>query len=159
LRYSRFRFSISVFHTKTIRKSHGFVKVVGFFTTNPTKLGLYFSDFSTILYEFYKIQQFHLDLEETVLRTGPRILQTGPRDEKLDCNWVHGAMAGGGSSIPVRGRLGSAGKGCESAQGLTYDRFRGLDGSEGVPARGLVDGRTGSHWSTGSGELSAGARE
>jgi hypothetical protein len=32
-------------------------KVVGFFTTNPTKLGLHFSDFFTILYEFYKIQQ------------------------------------------------------------------------------------------------------
>jgi hypothetical protein len=46
-------------------------------------------------------------------------------------------MASGGSSIPARGRLGSAGKGRGSAQGLTYDRFRGLDGSEGVPARGL----------------------
>jgi hypothetical protein len=50
-------------------------------------------------------------------------------------------MAGGGSSIPARGRLGLAGKGRESAQGLTYDRFRGLDGSEGVPARGLGGGR------------------
>jgi hypothetical protein len=31
-------------------------KVVGFFTTNPTKLSLHFSDFSTILYGFYKNQ-------------------------------------------------------------------------------------------------------
>jgi hypothetical protein len=31
-------------------------KVVVFFTTNPTKLVLHFSEFSTILYEFYKIQ-------------------------------------------------------------------------------------------------------
>jgi hypothetical protein len=30
---------------------------VGFFTTNPTKLSLHFSDFSMIFYEIYKIQQ------------------------------------------------------------------------------------------------------
>jgi hypothetical protein len=66
---------------------------------------------STIIYEFYKIQHLHLDLEETDLRTGPRISQTGPRDENLDCNWVLGTMVGGGSSISVRGRIGSAGKG------------------------------------------------
>jgi hypothetical protein len=46
-------------------------------------------------------------------------------------------MASGGSSIPARGKLGSAGKVWGSAQGLTYDRFRRLDGSEGVPVRGL----------------------
>jgi hypothetical protein len=90
-----------------------------------------------MFYEFYKIQHLHLDLEETDLRTGPRISQTGPRDENLDCNWVPSAMAGKGSSIPARGRLGSAGKGWGSAQGFTDDRLRGLDGSEGVPARGL----------------------
>jgi hypothetical protein len=78
-------------------------------------LGLHFCVFSTIFYEFYKIQHLHLDLEETDLRTDPRISQTGPRDENLDCNWVSGAMAGGGSSIPARGRLGSAGKGWGSA--------------------------------------------
>jgi hypothetical protein len=33
-----------------------FTKVVLFFTRNPTNLGLHFSDFSMILYEFYKIQ-------------------------------------------------------------------------------------------------------
>jgi hypothetical protein len=32
-------------------------RVVGFFTTNPTKLVLHFSDISTIFYEFYKNQQ------------------------------------------------------------------------------------------------------
>jgi hypothetical protein len=111
---------------------------------NPTKLGLHFSDFSTIFYEFYKIQHLHLDLEETVLRTGPRISQTSHRDEKVDCNWVPGAMAGGWISNPTRGRLGSAGKGRGSVQGLTYDRFRGLDGFEGVPARGL--GGTSLRW-------------
>jgi hypothetical protein len=79
------------------------------------KIGFAFFEYSTMFYGFYKIQHLHLDLEETVLRTGPRISQTGPRDGKLDCNWVHGAMAGGGSSIPTRGRLGSAGKGWGSA--------------------------------------------
>jgi hypothetical protein len=108
-----------------------------FFTGNTTKLGLHFSDFSMIFYKFYKIQHLHLDLEETVLRTSPQISQTSPWDEKLDCNWVPGTMAGRGSSIPARRKLGSAGKGRGSAQGLTYDRFRGLDGFEGVPARGL----------------------
>jgi hypothetical protein len=53
-------------------------------------------------------------------------------------------MAGGGSSILVRARLGSAGKGRGSSQGLTYDRFRGLDGSEGMPARAL--GGTSLRW-------------
>jgi hypothetical protein len=48
---------------------------------NPKKFSLHFSDFSTIFYEFYKIQHLHLDLEETVLRADPRISQTGPRDE------------------------------------------------------------------------------
>jgi hypothetical protein len=126
------------------------------FHNKSNKIGFVFFWF---FYEFYKIQQFHLDLEETVLRTGPRISHTGPRDKKLDCNWVPGAMAGGGSSIPARGRLGSTGKGWGSAHGLTYDRFWGLDGSEGVPARGSADGRTGGHWSSGSGELSVGERE
>jgi hypothetical protein len=32
-------------------------KVVGFFTTYPKKLGLHFSDFSSILYGFYNNQQ------------------------------------------------------------------------------------------------------
>jgi hypothetical protein len=32
-------------------------KVVGLFTTNPTKLVLHFSEFSTIFYGFYKNQQ------------------------------------------------------------------------------------------------------
>jgi hypothetical protein len=41
-------------------------------------------------------------------------------------------MAGGGSSIPVRGSLGSAGKGWGSVQGLTYNQLRRLDDSEGI---------------------------
>jgi hypothetical protein len=146
LRYHRSRFFTFLFiMQKLLGKSMAVLcKVVEFFTSNPTKLRLYFSDCSTIFYEFYKIQHLHLDLEETNLRTGPRISQIGLRDKNLDCNWVPGAMAGGGSSIPARGRLGSVGKGWGSAQGITYDRFRGLDGSEGVPGRGL--GGTSLRW-------------
>jgi hypothetical protein len=33
-----------------------FTKVVVFFTRNPTKLGLHFSEVSTVFYDFYKIQ-------------------------------------------------------------------------------------------------------
>jgi hypothetical protein len=102
-------------------------------------LGLHFSEFSTILYGFYKIQHLHLDLEETVLRTGPRISQTGPQDGKLNCNWVPGTMAGGGSSILVRGRLGSAGKGRGSGVGSPRVPFRGLLAAEEQPAAVLGD--------------------
>jgi hypothetical protein len=91
-----------------------------------------------IFYTFYKIQHLHLDLEETVLRTDPRISQTGPRDGKLDCNWVLGAMAGGGSSIPARGRLGSAGK---EGSGVGSPRvpFHGLLAAEEQPTAVLDD--------------------
>jgi hypothetical protein len=40
-------------------------KVVGFFITNPTKLGLHFSDFSVILYGFFKNQQNTYTIEDT----------------------------------------------------------------------------------------------
>jgi hypothetical protein len=92
--------------------------------------------FFRFFYDFIRIFKVSEKLEETDLRTDPRISQTGPRDENLKCNWVPGAMAGGGSSIPVRGRLGSAGKGRGTAQGLIYDRFRGLDGSDGGAGEG-----------------------
>jgi hypothetical protein len=46
-------------------------KVAGFFTANPTKLTLHFSEFSTILYEFYKIQQITTTIEDSLLRPGP----------------------------------------------------------------------------------------
>jgi hypothetical protein len=35
-------------------------KVVGFFTSNPTKLGLHFSDLSTVSYGFYKKTAKHI---------------------------------------------------------------------------------------------------
>jgi hypothetical protein len=42
-------------------------KVVGFFTENPTKLSLHFSEFSTIFYAFYKFQQIGYTIEVAVL--------------------------------------------------------------------------------------------
>jgi hypothetical protein len=66
---------------------------------------------------FTRFSIFTPDLEETELRTGPQISQTSPQDANLDCNWVSGSMAGGGSSIPARGRLDSAEKGRGSGVG------------------------------------------
>jgi hypothetical protein len=48
-----------------------------------------------------------------------------------------GAGSGEDRRNATKGGTGSAGEGRGRAQGLTYDRFRGLDGPEGVPARGL----------------------
>jgi hypothetical protein len=75
------------------------------------KIGFAFYHFLLFSMNFTRFNTFTLDLEETVLRISPRISQIGPPDEKLDCNWVPGAMAGGGILIPVRARLGSTEKG------------------------------------------------
>jgi hypothetical protein len=47
-------------------------KVVGFFTTNLTKLSLHFSDISTISYGFYKNQQMALLFEMRFCSQPPR---------------------------------------------------------------------------------------
>jgi hypothetical protein len=95
-----------------------------------------------------------LDLEETDLRTGPRISQIGPQDANLDCNWVPGTMTSGGSSIPARGRLGSAGKGQGSGVGSPRVPFHGLLAAEEQPATASA-----SRWTSCSGDLPAGARD
>jgi hypothetical protein len=46
-------------------------KVVGFFISNPTKLSLHFSEFSTILHGFYKIQQNLSTIEVSLFSLGP----------------------------------------------------------------------------------------
>jgi hypothetical protein len=93
--------------------------------------------------KFTRFSIFTLDLDETDLRTGPRISQIGPQNANLDCNWVPGAMAGGGSSIPAKGRLGSAEKGRGSGVGSPRVPFRGLVVAEEQPAAvlGDADGR------------------
>jgi hypothetical protein len=84
-------------------------KVVGYFTVNPTKLVLHFSDFSTILYGFYKKQESHFTI-------GVTLLQEGPRKELLRCNVAPGAAGrrGWSNSRRARRRLGRgrAGEGC-----------------------------------------------
>jgi hypothetical protein len=42
------------------------IKVVGYFTMNPTKLVLHFSDFSVIFYEIYKNQEMAITIEVVV---------------------------------------------------------------------------------------------
>jgi hypothetical protein len=64
-------------------------------------------------------------------------------------------MAGGGSSIPVRGRLGSAGKGWGSAQGLTYDRFRGWTAPRACRRGGSAAPASGGRCNRSSGEQDA----
>jgi hypothetical protein len=46
-------------------------KVVGFFNTNPTRLVLQFSEFSTIIYGFYKIPQNSNTIWESLLHRVP----------------------------------------------------------------------------------------
>jgi hypothetical protein len=46
-------------------------KVVGCFTTNPTKLVLHFSDFSVIFYAIYKNQKTHFTILVALLQGGP----------------------------------------------------------------------------------------
>jgi hypothetical protein len=46
-------------------------KVVAFFTTNPKKLGLHFSEFSTIFYAIYKILQNSNTIGDSHLHRGP----------------------------------------------------------------------------------------
>jgi hypothetical protein len=56
-------------------------KVVVFFITNPTKLVLHFSKFSTIFYAFYKFLQKGYTIEDITLRLGPW-------KDSRPCNWV-----------------------------------------------------------------------
>jgi hypothetical protein len=78
-------------------------KVVVLFTKVPTKFSLQFSEFSSIFYTFYKIQQKGYTIEDVSLRLGPW-KDSGPR------NWVPrptGRRArrksGGSGGTPGRG--------------------------------------------------------
>jgi hypothetical protein len=58
LNYNRFGFNSFLFSCQNYQEKvwSCFTKVEGFFIRNPTKFRIYFSDFSTIFYEFYKNQ-------------------------------------------------------------------------------------------------------
>jgi hypothetical protein len=66
------------------------------------------------------------------------------------------AMASGGSvGIPARSLPDLAGEGHGIDEGLTYDRFEGLEGSEGVLARGSMVPDSGGRCELTSGEVVA----
>jgi hypothetical protein len=71
-------------------------KVVGYFTTNPTKAVLHFSDFSVICYAIYKNQ-------EITFTIGVHLLQQGPWKEISLCNVAPGrGWPARVSQIPAR---------------------------------------------------------
>jgi hypothetical protein len=96
-------------------------KVVEFFTTNPTKLSLPFSVFSTIFYAFYKNQLNGFTIGDSLLHRGPwKVLDSykyalgsrkTPRELWIPCNVV---LGGGGrcgrwnsGEVRRRGRPGT----------------------------------------------------
>jgi hypothetical protein len=77
-------------------------KVVEFFTTNPTKLGLHFSDLSTIFYGFYKILQNTNTIEVTALQSAPWIFCRFT-NMPLPCT-KHPGISWGFAMWPLEGR-------------------------------------------------------
>jgi hypothetical protein len=73
LRYNRSRFFTFLFFMQTLSGKlwTSFSKFVGFFTSNPTKLGSHFSGFSTIFCGFYKNQQLTQHYSRITLQPGP----------------------------------------------------------------------------------------
>jgi hypothetical protein len=68
LEFSHFYFSCQKYQVTSQAR---ITKVVGVFTTNPRKLGLYFSEFSTIFYRIYKNQQNTCTIRESNFAQAP----------------------------------------------------------------------------------------
>jgi hypothetical protein len=100
-----------------------------FFTRNPTKLGLHFS--------FYSFLQILQDSAKTATLIQIQFWEQAPEKNSDPAIGSMGARSGEDHRNPAKGGTESAGEGRGSAQGLTYDRFRRLDGPEGVSARGV----------------------
>jgi hypothetical protein len=91
-----------------------------FFTRNPTKLGSHFSDFSSIFYAFYKIQQNGNTIEVTSYKQVPGknlIFTDMPLNHRNDpgknCQlamWLFGQAGGAVAGIPMAPMVGSVGK-------------------------------------------------
>jgi hypothetical protein len=109
---------------------------VGYFTTNPTKSVLHFSDFSMIFYAIYKKQQNHFTI-------GVTLSQLGPQKDSFLCNVAPGAAGRRGLGKFRRARhrhgRGMAGEGSKGCYGPIWFGF----GSRGGRRRGVqrsVDG-------------------
>jgi hypothetical protein len=114
-------------------------KVVVLFTTNPTKLSLHFSEFSTIFYAFYIFLQMEYTIEDVTLRRGPR-KDLGPRNwvPRPTGRWACRKSGGAPGQVKVRGRvhahlgsIGSRGWGGEVAGAGAQRRPRRF----GIPVR------------------------
>jgi hypothetical protein len=114
-------------------------KSSGVFLLESNKIGF---AFLWIFYNFLQILQDSAPSPRSrrdSFTNRPSTFAYRPSGRKLDCNWVPDAMAGRGSSIPVRGRIGSAGKGWRSGVGSPRVPFRGLLAAEEQPAAVLGD--------------------
>jgi hypothetical protein len=107
-----------------------FVNVVVFFKENPTKLALYFSDFSMIFYGFSKFQQNCFTIEVSTLHRGPwTFLQIHnhalhahktPWKERGRCNVVLGMEGGAARLNWVAPAAPLTGEEVGEDEGLTY---------------------------------------
>jgi hypothetical protein len=124
-----------------------FLKKIGFFTRNPIKLDLHFSDFSTILTIFERFSLDTLDLKTDFLRIGPWVLRSSPWKDLRPRNVVQTANRDEDGRNPARGRPGLAGKGPRRGLGLPSVPFEAVQRSEEVPdgvLGGSVDLKTAS---------------
>jgi hypothetical protein len=134
LRYCRSIFSHYYFSCNNYKElaQARITKVVGFFTTNPTKLVLHCSDFATMFYAIYKNQQKHLYYFSYNFAVRPlrrnTLLQCGPR----------GRGRRGPGQIPARAGIrdgrGRAWLGAGVARvGFGGSVGRGVAGGAGTP--------------------------
>jgi hypothetical protein len=109
-------------------------KVVGFFTTTPIKLSLHFSEFSTIFYAFYNIQEFTTTIEDSLCTGAPKTFQS-LKVTPLDCTKPLGRICPLQSHPWLWGRCGWP----ESSE------------TSGAPGRGRCRGRPHAHLGSGGG--------
>jgi hypothetical protein len=120
LRYRRSWFSHFYFSCQKYQETAQtrIATVVRFFTTNPTKLSLHFSEFSTIFYAFYNVQQFTTTIEDSLCTGVPRNIQNITAMHLSLCkeggsrNWVPGHGGSAAPPIPARPTALPAGRGC-----------------------------------------------
>jgi hypothetical protein len=118
LGFSYFYFSCKHYQELALAR---ITKVVVFLTTNLTKLGLHFSDFSTILYEFYNIQQITYTIWESNFAQAPgtfhyftympSVYKNNPGKIREPAIGSLGQAAGDPCRIPARSGRGQRGEG------------------------------------------------